>query len=409
MANGMVVGILPELGSPVFGLHLLVADRALTEPESNPGVSDLIHRLLPAGTGLSGSRELDRRLARAGVEVKAADSPAIPFDDRYHVADFSYLRMEGPAGSLGSALSLLAEMIREPAWDEAGWTAAVASHRAARKADNRGGARADQELLRILLGDSHPLIGPVSGSLAAPVPSEDEVRRAWGQWPGGYFASDRLILTVASPVPVEQALEAIEDLFSAGGEAVPRRGPYPKPKPEQAIAEKGLEDAPQLTVLWGRTVGVAGPDRAALVMAANALSDRMVAEIREREGLAYRLGAGVRVLPDGSWLVSARVGTRPENRDQVVDLLTRMAADLGSTPLAADDLARLAARSRRSTMLRSLTAASRAYRVGRVLFEGPASTLAIDNEALAAVTPEQVQAAAATYLDPEEMILVVSD
>ena len=43
--NGLVVGILPETGSTVFGIHLLVADRALFEPAGAPGVSDLIHRL----------------------------------------------------------------------------------------------------------------------------------------------------------------------------------------------------------------------------------------------------------------------------------------------------------------------------------------------------------------------------
>jgi hypothetical protein len=59
--------------------------------------------------------------------------------------------------------------------------------------------------------------------------------------------------------------------------------------PEVEIAE-----APQVTLLWGRIAEVAPEDRAALLVAMDALSDRMTAIIREREGLAYRLGAGVR-------------------------------------------------------------------------------------------------------------------
>jgi predicted Zn-dependent peptidase len=59
-------------------------------------------------------------------------------------------------------------------------------------------------------------------------------------------------------------------------------------------------------------------------------------------------------------------------------------------------------------MLRGLSAASRAYRVGRALFEGPGSPLAIDEEAYAAVTPQQIQSVVRTYLVPDEMLIVVT-
>jgi len=108
--NGLVVGILPETGSTVFGIHLLVADRTLFEPAGTPGVSDLIHRLLIGGTVLGDSRDLEGRIDRAGLEIKPADSPVIPFDNRYHVPDFSYVRIEGPSDSLA----------RDPGRDGAG-------------------------------------------------------------------------------------------------------------------------------------------------------------------------------------------------------------------------------------------------------------------------------------------------
>jgi predicted Zn-dependent peptidase len=59
-------------------------------------------------------------------------------------------------------------------------------------------------------------------------------------------------------------------------------------------------------------------------------------------------------------------------------------------------------------MLRGLSAASRAYRVGRSLFEGDASPLAVDEAAFAAVTPAQAQSAARKYLVPGDMLLVVT-
>ncbi len=406
--NGLVVGILPETGGAVFGIHLLVADRTLFEPADAPGVSDLIHRLLIGGTVLGGSRDLEGRIERAGLEIKPADSPAIPFDNRYHVPDFSYLRIEGPSDSLADGFEILAEMVRVPAWDEEGWRAAVDGHRAERKADNRGGEKAKQLFFATLLGAENPLAKPVSGPLDAPIADEAEIRALWESWPNGYFAPDRLVLTVASPLPAGQTLELIRDSFSGGPAAEPRRGPYPAPQPAAIPPIVEIGDAPQVTLLWGRIADVAVADRAPLLVAVDALSDRMTAVIREREGLAYRLGAGVRAVPGGAWILSASVGTRPENSERVAVLLEELVVRLSEEPMSTDDLARLNARRRRSRMLRGLSAASRAYRVGRSLFEGDASPLAVDEAAFAAVTPAQAQSAARKYLVPGDMLLVVT-
>jgi predicted Zn-dependent peptidase len=408
LGNGVVVGILPEEGSEVFGIHLLVADRTLREPADAPGVADLLHRLLPGGTVLGGSRELARRIEWAGIDVKTADSPAIPFDNRYHVPDFSYIRIEGPAQSLTVALMMLAEMVREPAWDDAGWRSAAAGHSSEQKSDNRGSEKAQQLFLGSLLGPDHPLARPVSGPLSDTTVSPEEVREVWQSWPSGYFAPDRLVVTLASPFSAQETLDLVTNAFSGGPDGEPARGPYPEPNPPAEAPTVEIGEAPQVTLLWGRIAEVAPVDRAALLVAMDALSDRMTAVIREREGLAYRLGAGVRPIPGGAWILSATVGTRPDNTERVGGLLEELVAELSAGPISAGDLERLNARARRTRMLRGLSAASRAYRVGRALFEGPGSPLAVDDAAYAGVTLEQVQLVVRRYLVPDKMLLVVT-
>jgi predicted Zn-dependent peptidase len=55
------------------------------------------------------------------------------------------------------------------------------------------------------------------------------------------------------------------------------------------------------------------PDRAAaLLVAAEVLSRRMQQELREKQGLAYSTGCGVRLLPEGA-VVIASIGTRAQN------------------------------------------------------------------------------------------------
>jgi predicted Zn-dependent peptidase len=406
--NGVVVGILAEEGSEVFGLHLLVADRSLREPADAPGVADLVHRLLPGGTRISGSLELANRIEWAGIDVKTADSPMIPFDNRYHVPDFSYVRIEGPARNLAVALTMLAEMIRAPSWDEEGWRSASNGHASARQADNRGSESARQLFLAALLGGDHPLAQPVSGPREGAPAGPEQAQLFVQDWPAGYFAPDRLIVTLASPLPAEETLGLVRDAFSGGPAAEPARGPYPEPHPTSDAPVVEIGEAPQVTVLWGRIADVEAEDRAPLLVAMDALSDRMTAVIREREGLAYRLGAGVRALPDGAWILSATVGTRPENSDRVEQLLAELVDQLSDEPLSGADLERLNARARRTRMLRGLSAASRAYRVGRALFEGPGSPLAVDDAAYSSVTPNQIRRVVRRYLVADEMLLVVT-
>ncbi|MDQ7087106.1 MAG: insulinase family protein, partial [Acidobacteriota bacterium] len=206
------------------------------------------------------------------------------------------------------------------------------------------------------------------------MPTAEDLRAFWGRWPGGYFAPRHLVLTVASPVPAGETLAMVRDYFSGGADAEPVRGPYPTPRAHGGgeIIEPG--DAPQVSVIAARLADVEPADRAALLTALDALSDRMVARIREELGLAYRLGAGVRVVPGGGWLLSASVGTRPENQEQVRALLDELIAELRTGLVDPERLERLAARRRLSAMLRGLSAASRAYRLGRRLLEGPGST-----------------------------------
>jgi predicted Zn-dependent peptidase len=230
----------------------------------------------------------------------------------------------------------------------------------------------------------------------------------WQSWPVGYFSPDRLVVTVASPLAAQETLDLVTDAFSGGPDGQPARGPYPDPMPAADPPTIEIGEAPQVTLLWGRIAEVTPEDRVALLVAIDALSDRMTAVIREREGLAYRLGAGVRPVPGGAWILSATVGTRPENGDRVAELLEELVAELAAEPLSAGDLKRLNARARRTRMLRGLSAASRAYRVGRALFEGPGSPLAVDDVAYAAVTPEQVQLVVREYIVPEKMLLVVT-
>lgn len=411
LRNGLVVGVLEEPGSAVFGLHLLVADRSLREPEGQAGVADLAHRLLAEGSRLSPGERLARRLSRAGIEAKTADNPSIPFDDEDNVPEYGYLRLEGPAAGLGDGMVLLAEMLRQPEWDATGFERALSAHKKERKAMGQGGAAAAIALRARLVGAASPLARPVPGRGDAKLPDDAQVRAFLaGAWPAGYFAPSRLLVTVAGPVTAEQVASALDDLLGGGPDGAPQRGPYPPPAPEKDAAPSPEVEGgpPQVNLGWGRLAEVPEAERAALVVALAALSDRMVAIIREKEGLAYGLGAGARALPGGAWLLSANVGTRSPNRARVRELFGELVQRLRSDELPAADLQRLVSRARQKEMLSRLAAGVRAARLGRLLFEGPGSPLLQGYAAQSKVTPAQVKAAAKRWLDPKGLAAIES-
>jgi predicted Zn-dependent peptidase len=455
LQNGLVLGVLEEPGSPVFGIHLLVADRTAREPAGQDGAADLAHRLLGGGSQLSPGENFGRRLQRAGIDLTPADNPMIPMDDRYHVPAWSYVREEGPAEEFDTALELLAEMVRQPHWSAAAWEAALTQHRQSRRAGGQGSARLDAALRARLLGPEHPLARPASGRPDGTPPTEDQIKALWGDGEGGYFSPATFVLTVASPWDAAAVLERVQELFGSGPTGQPARFGYPDPGPGAAATAADVTPAaapakpgrpptgmppgmppgadsgmlpgmpggppsgmpsgsgkgpggppPQLGLAWGCVAGVPPAEQAALLVAVSALEDRMTAELREKQGLLYRHDAGVRALPRGEWLISASFSTRPENEAQATAAFEALLAGLAAQPLPTADLERMFDRARRRAMLDGQSAVARAYMLGRQLYEGEASPLGITLAELEQVTPQAVQAAAAAWLDPSRMTRV---
>ena len=188
----------------------------------------------------------------------------------------------------------------------------------------------------------------------------------------------------------------------------------PMPAVDLARARVGRLDveagAEQAQVAVG--VPVAGwnsPDRyplAVMQASLNGFTGRLISEIREQRGLAYRTSASTSLLSDvGIFWVEA--GTDPENAEEVLALLEAELARLRQQPLSADELSRAIGLASGSLLVDSEIAAARATDLALKWSVGATESLEEFQAGLAAVTAEDVQRVAWAYFGPERQLRVV--
>ncbi len=320
LPNGMTLLVKSDPGSEVFAAHLLVQGRSLMEPEGKAGMVDLMQRLLTGGTQSHSEEEIDALLSSMGAQLKVSDNPWIPFDDYYSREDFSFIRLETLDESAGDAMALMAELIGEAnfpphvferergkmigALSMGGQRPSTAARQAGYETIFQGGPRG-----RALAGS------PRSLGMITP---EDLLA-----FRGRYYDPSRMILSVATGLPSEDALAILRREFGgfeASGETLPvtalAEGPdeVVLPMDKHQVALRATKLLPESASL--------DPSLPALV---SILSARMGLELREKQGLAYSVGAGLGSRPGlapgepGFSLLSLSMSTAAANREVAME------------------------------------------------------------------------------------------
>ncbi|MGD8394281.1 MAG: pitrilysin family protein [Candidatus Eiseniibacteriota bacterium] len=418
--NGLTVLLMSNPDSRVFAVHLAACGRSAHEPAGQAGIADLLHRMLPHGTARWSRDTLGHLLDRAGVQLKVTDQPWIPYDDYYTSPAFSYIRLETIDTYHLEALHLLAEMVSSPeladeAFEEVQRTALhLASRRAASTRDRA------RELLREVQWRGSPVARPPLGtseSLAGI--TADDVRR----FHAGYFEPSNLVLAVVTgvePPAIEEAIAATFGRLGAGAapgpgtdsvptsRTAPRHGPI-EPPPVTTAPDRRREtlDAEQATLLVGTVFEISESDAAPLDVAIGLLSDRLAFELRERQGLAYSIGAGV-TRYGGVARVVASMGTRPENVAIARDGLVEGFRTLAAAPVD-DDAVRSVAKSRIGRMrMRQVSRIGQAYAMSMEELQGvPLGTDRAELAAQLEVVPDDVERVARRYLDGAPLVEVI--
>lgn len=364
--NGLTVLLRSDPSSEVTAAHLLVRGRSACEPAGREGMVTLAHELLLAGTQRRDEASLSAALSGLGARLKVGDDPWIPFDDYYTREDFSFLRLEALDETADAALALLAELLGEATYPEA----AVEREKGKLLGSLRMQSPRPSEVARQALGEQLFAGGPRGRSLRGTPASiaaitAEELRSFHSR----YFAPERMILSVVSGLPLATLRRSVEARFGALP-AVPGISLAATPLAAgPAELTRPLEKT-QVALLAARALPPAAALPDELEVLVDVLSARLGLELREVQGLAYSVGAGLSTVPGlavdepGFSLVTLQIATAAENREQARRGMQAELERLATSPPSGDEVFRAVNGRWGRELMRDLSRIHQAYRLG---------------------------------------------
>ncbi len=404
--NGLVVVAHASPDSRTFAAHVLFEHRAQWERALDlpRGAADVLHRMLGNGTAAHDAHELRGLLSNYGASLKVTDADGLPYDDYYFTPEYSYLRLESFDLFGLAALELLAEVVREPRFTPENLEQAVASA-ATRAAEDGGTPRV------VASAQFHEQISPGNSLGGAMYGPPDALRTldlaSLRRLHAGLTAPGNTILTVSSSLPAPVVFEAVRRVFGKerAAAALPALEWRAGAASGRAETKTGRD---QSWIVVGGPVEVAREDESAVRLATSILSERLAERLRETEGLAYSIGASVRLAKLGS-CVAMEAGTRPANLESMERGMREVAASLTTDPPSAHELEGARNRGEGRDRMRRLSRMGIAYALAIAELRGrDPVALDADLPALRAVTPEDVARVSARYLSFESPIVSIA-
>lgn len=402
LSNGLAVWLVEHHEVPLAQVNLIVRSGSAADPIGKYGVGSLTAAMLDEGAGTRAALELADAIEFLGANLSTASS-----------FDSSAVRMSVPVSKLAEALPLMSDVALRPTFP----AAELERLRKERltgllQARDNVGALIQLAFPRIVFGPTHRY-GTAANGLPATIEAlnVDDLSTFYR----AHYRPDNSTLLIVGDVTPATALPMLEKAFGgwkSGGMAalvadVPnapqlgKRQVYLVDKPDAAQS--------QIRIGW---VGVARstPDYAVLevlnTVLGGSFTSRLNQNLREKNGYAYGASSGFDMrLSAGPFLAAAGVQT-----DKTADALREFFTELNGmlTLVPADELAKAKNYVALGFPGEFETTGDMARKLEElVIYNLPETTFSNFVPSVTAVTAADLQRAAARFIQPEKMAVVV--
>ncbi len=398
LENGLRVVLVPSTKQPVLSLQLSVLGGTLYDPAAKSGLADMAAGLLTKGAGSRSADQISAEIERVGGSLAAFAGPdflsvsaSVLTNDRelaFALLSDALLRPTFPAAELDllrtQTLSALALARSQPA--------AIAGRMFAKGiyGEHPYGRRADEASVRAIS------------------------REDLAEFHAARVRPAQALLVLAGAIDSAEAHRLAQRSFGAwtGSGAAP---PPARPAPQRARTEILLVHRPgsvQSNIVLGNTTWLPTDTRGHALALANqivggASDSRLFTILREEKGWTYGAYSSVdRVRGIGSFTATAEV--RTDVTDSALVEMLQQVRRLGNEPVPRDEFERQQQTVTGRFPLTVETARQVASQVATARLLGLANDyVQTYRQRLAALTPEQVQAAARSGMRAEAALVVV--
>jgi predicted Zn-dependent peptidase len=338
LPNGLEVIIKSNPYSEVQAFMILGKDRAAAEPEGKEGITDFVNRMLVQGTERYPKDEISRRLTAIGANLTYTDNPYIPHDDIYTSRLYSFIKFETIKDFTDQGIDLLSELVRRPTFPESQVEQIRGEMMSVLGMKSGSTSQQARDVYFNLLFKGTTYTRPEMGSM----PGIRSITAAdLKDYHKRYYAPNNLILSVCTDADPQVMLQKLEKAF----------GDMPKMEltkslvsaPATVVGEVSqnipMEKKQTYLYLGNRACAASDSDVVPLRVLMDIFSKRLQDNLREKQGLAYRVGAGVTFDRNFGWFTAA-MGTGVDNYAKAKAGMLHQMDSLRAVDVSSDELER---------------------------------------------------------------------
>ncbi len=395
--NGKPVLIVKQNpASNLMAIHYLFKHKAPLEFKYGKDAAQILHDCFGQRMRSKANVKVS---AQFGLTLKVNDNPYIPMDDIYSNPDFGYIRAEALNKDIPGLIAYLNAQMQNfvPTKEEFKRAQAKLNGLKRMRMGGNPAKKLFNKLYRHLAFEPSPYAD-------APAQLTYQKLLAFAK---EYFQAGNMIISVVSSASPQKIAT-----YFKGFTGVPITN---EPQPFQSRIR--LHDKP-ITVekngggnrsylFYGFAEPIAAQDKPALRALSLILNDKIVFDIREKQGLAYRISAGIQ-LGDDRALFFIKQGTRPQNVDKLLPQYPKFFSPKILKNLSEKDLQKSINMFLGRMMFRRLSSINQAYYLGTSYYFH--NNINYDQnflEALKKVTLQDVKAVARKYLHVKNPISVI--
>ncbi|NJD21103.1 MAG: insulinase family protein [Melioribacter sp.] len=394
--TGKNLVVVQNEASNLLAIHYLVKHKAAYELKYGKDASKILHDCLGQRLRSEANQKLSSQF---GFTFTVNDNPMIPMDDIYLHPDFGYIRAEGLADDLPAAVRYINNQIKNFVPTEDEFKKSVEKFKGMTMM-SMGGDKAK----KIFDAEYRTLVyEPSQYSQIQTALTYDNMLAFTKE----YFNPANMIVSVVSPGSPESVNELFNEFNGTSIKdepAVYTSRLLTQTKPSTIEKAGGGERS---YIFWGFVNQIDPKDAPALQALSLFLSNEIVFDIREKQGMAYNMSAGIDVNKDKALFYISQ-GTRPQNIDKLSAQYPKFFKLSVLDKLTQDELEKSVNMYLGRMMFRRLSSINQAFYLGSSLyFENDFNSDKQFLDALKNVKLTDVKSAAEKYMKVKNPMLLI--